>query len=386
MHRVRTAVGEMCRTVVHLAAAAWRSPDRFQWFSDYLELHGLRGFVRLAVAFTTVLISSIPFINMASPDGASDPVRYATATVAGVGGTALALLWVTTSWPDRRRSIAFVAAADVLIALGIVSDSAPLAGLAGATVFAVIGGYCAFFHGTRVLVAHVAAVVLVTLALAVMTALAGDPAMAVSKGIVVLLANMVIPVTSQILLGMLSSDSVESRRDPLTQLPNRRGLEQAVASVGRYRPRGSDDVVVAIVLDLDAFKRVNDARGHECGDLVLAETARRLAAAIADTDIPCRMGGEEFVVVGRRPLREVAVLAERIRTAVLAPNQGLRVTASVGVAWADAESMSADSAETVVENLIRSADRAMYDAKRSGGNRVRLHTDADTDDAGSCAG
>lgn len=385
MHRVRTAVGEMRRTVVHLAAAVWRTPDRFQWFSDYLEMHGLRGFVRLAVAFTTILTSCIPFINMASPDGATDPVRYATATVAGVGGTALGLLWLTTSWPDRRRSIAFVAAADLFIALGIFSDSAPLAGLTGAAVFAVVGGYCAFFHGTRILVAHVAWVVLVTVTLAVMTAVAGDPALAASKGLVVVLTNLVIPVTSQVLLGMLGSDSVESRLDPLTHLPNRRGLEQAVASVGRYRPRVSDDVVVAIVLDLDAFKRVNDARGHECGDLVLAETARRLAAAIADTDIPCRMGGEEFVVVGRRPLREVAVLGERIRSAVMAPNQGLRVTASIGVAWADAESMSTDSAETLVENLIRAADRAMYDAKRSGGNRVRLHTGPD-DTAEECAG
>ncbi|MCX6469398.1 MAG: GGDEF domain-containing protein [Corynebacteriales bacterium] len=378
---MRTAVGEMCRTVLHLAAAAWRKPDRFQWFSDYLEMHGLRAFVRIAVALTTVLISIIPFINMASPGGASDPTRHTTAVIAGVGGTALAVMWLTTSWPDRRRSIAFVASADVFITLGLFSDSAPLAGLAGATVFAVVGGYCAFFHGTRVLVAHIAAATVVIGVLVMMTALAGDPAMAVSKGMVVMLANLVIPVTSQVLLGMLSSDSVESRRDPLTQLPNRRGLEQAVASVGRYRPRGADDVVVAIVLDLDAFKRVNDVRGHECGDLVLAETARRLAAAIADTDIPCRMGGEEFVVVGRRPLREVAVLAERVRCAVLAPNQGLRVTASVGVAWADAESMSADRAETLVENLIRSADRAMYDAKRSGGNQVRLHTDRDDADS-----
>ncbi|KQR99590.1 hypothetical protein ASG12_01930 [Williamsia sp. Leaf354] len=375
----------MRRTVVHLAAAAWTKPDRFQWFSDYLELHGLRGFVRIAIAFTTVLTSSIPFINMASPDGASDPARYTTAAIAGVGGCALALMWVTMSWPDRRRSVAFVAFADIFIALGLFSDGVPLAGLAGATVFAVVGGYCAFFHGTRVLVAHIAAATVVIGVLAVMTAVAGDPAMAVSKGMVVILANVVIPLTSQVLLGMLSSDSVESRRDPLTQLPNRRGLEQAVASVGRYRPRGADDVVVVIVLDLDAFKRVNDARGHECGDLVLAETARRLATTIAANDIPCRMGGEEFVVVGRRPLREVAVLGERIRSAVMAPNQGLRVTASIGVAWADAESMSTDSAETLVENLIRAADRAMYDAKRSGGNRVRLHTGPD-DTAEECAG
>ncbi|MGJ0118718.1 diguanylate cyclase [Williamsia sp. MIQD14] len=374
---MRSAVGEMRRTVLHLAVAAWGKPDRFQWFSDYLEMHSLRAFVRLAVAFTTALISIIPFVNMASPDGAAGPVRYTTAVIAGVGGCALAVLWMTTAWPDRRRSITFVALADVFITLGLFSDSLPLAGLAGATVFAVVGGYCAFFHNTRVLAAHVAMVTLVTAVLATMTAVAGDPAMAISKAMVVILVNLVIPATSQVLLGMLSSDSVESRRDPLTQLPNRRGLEQAVASVGRYRPRGPDDVVVAIVLDLDAFKRVNDARGHECGDLVLAETAHRLAATIGDADIPCRMGGEEFVVVARRPLGEAAVLAERIRTAVLAPNQGLRVTASVGVAWADAEAMSVDSAATVVENLIRSADRAMYDAKRSGGNRVRLHTDRD---------
>ncbi|MGU3291194.1 GGDEF domain-containing protein [Williamsia sp. M5A3_1d] len=382
---MRDAVGEMRRTVVHLAAAAWSKPDRFGWFSDYLEMHSLRSFVRIAVAFTTALTSCIPFINMASPDGASSAVRYTTAVIAGGGGCVLAVLWLTTPWPDRRRSIAFVGAADAFIAIGLFSDSAPLAGLTGATLFAVVGGYCAFFHGTRVLVAHIATVMLVTVVLATMTAVGGDPAMAISKGIVVVLANLVIPATSQVLLGMLSSDSIESRRDPLTQLPNRRGLEQAVASVGRYRPRGHDDVVAAIVLDLDAFKRVNDARGHECGDLVLAETARRLAEVIGDTDIPCRMGGEEFVVVARRPLGEVAVLAERIRSAVPAPNQGLRVTASVGVAWADAEAMSADSAATVVENLIRSADRAMYDAKRSGGNRVRLHTDPD-DAADSRAG
>ncbi|GLK80805.1 PleD family two-component system response regulator [Methylopila turkensis] len=157
--------------------------------------------------------------------------------------------------------------------------------------------------------------------------------------------------------------------DGLTGLHNRRYLEMHLQSLldqatARNRP------LSALMVDIDHFKAVNDTHGHDVGDEVLREVARRLKASVRGIDLACRLGGEEFVVV--MPETDAAVarlVAERIRSRlasepvasrVAAP---LAVTASIGVATFHPE---ADDAAA----LIKRADVALYRAKREGRNRV----------------
>lgn len=155
-------------------------------------------------------------------------------------------------------------------------------------------------------------------------------------------------------------------RDPLTDLLNRRGFEAAVA---RIRPEFTGSAL--LLLDLDRFKRVNDAHGHDAGDAVLRELSLRLTRALQGRGIIGRLGGEELVVFLPSILpRDARQVAERLRVSVnreafaLLSGLGLSVTVSIGGAW------SPDPIDLAA--LLARADRALYAAKDSGRDCCRL--------------
>lgn len=155
--------------------------------------------------------------------------------------------------------------------------------------------------------------------------------------------------------------------DGLTGLPNRVLLRDRIELALAASER-SGTYVALVFLDLDHFKSVNDSLGHDAGDLVLAEVARRLARVVRPTDTIARIGGDEFVacypeVPGRE---EAEVLAERLLAAVTEPvwlgDRFVPVAASAGLTL----SGYGDDAPT----LLRQSDAAMYAAKRAGRGRV----------------
>ena len=161
--------------------------------------------------------------------------------------------------------------------------------------------------------------------------------------------------------------------DPLTGLHNRRYMfGQLDALVARAVQDG--DPVACLMLDIDYFKKINDGFGHDAGDEVLREFAVRLASNVRAVDLPCRYGGEEFVVVMPDTSLEAAErIAERIRLHVGgAPfrvangRDVLNVTISIGVA-------ATLGAHDTPEALLKRADEALYEAKGSGRNRVISH-------------
>ncbi len=162
----------------------------------------------------------------------------------------------------------------------------------------------------------------------------------------------------------------EAQLDSLTGCLNRRSFgDQFQKEAERSRRLGLG--VAVLFLDLDRFKALNDRFGHGIGDLVLERVARRVEGALRDTDLLFRWGGEEFVVLMPHTLAaEVAGIAERVREAVAGrplltlPGDGeLAITTSVGAASTDR--FPADSSA-----LVGAADRACYEAKRLGRDRV----------------
>ncbi len=159
---------------------------------------------------------------------------------------------------------------------------------------------------------------------------------------------------------------VQASTDALTGLPNRRYFDEYVSLMAQRRRAG--DAVGILMVDIDKFKVLNDTHGHATGDQVLRAVAGAIVAAVREDDVPARFGGEEFVVLLRNPDSGVALeVGERIRTAVRdldLRRHGVRgVSVSVGVAVADGP-------ETSIDELIESADRALYRAKRAGRDRV----------------
>lgn len=158
--------------------------------------------------------------------------------------------------------------------------------------------------------------------------------------------------------------------DGLTGLHNRRYLDTHLRTLfARAKVRGRP--LTICITDIDRFKQVNDVYGHDAGDEVLKEFAGRIRSMVRGADLACRFGGEEFVVVmPDTPAEVAATVAERLRGMIEARPFQLRsgetplmLTASMGIATIGPR------VETP-EQLLKQADRALYEAKNSGRNRV----------------
>ena len=157
----------------------------------------------------------------------------------------------------------------------------------------------------------------------------------------------------------------QALRDPLTGLYNRRFMEDSLQRFVRLADREQREISLLMV-DLDHFKRLNDEHGHAFGDQVLRETASTLLGALRETDIVCRYGGEELVVIlPDCPLERAADKAEflRLRIEELSNTHGTEISASFGVASLPHTSQS-------VTDLLSAADAALYRAKQGGRNQV----------------
>ena len=168
---------------------------------------------------------------------------------------------------------------------------------------------------------------------------------------------------------MAEQMAFQASHDGLTGLANRtmfmERLEEAMRHVGRRRAS-----LAVLFIDLDRFKLVNDRADHSAGDRVLCEMANRLTAMTRGVDLVARFGGDEFVAFAEVDHENDALdMAERIRSGLSEPvaigGGHLVVTASVGVV------MTADGS-TSPAALLRDADNAMYEAKRSGRDQVVL--------------
>lgn len=153
--------------------------------------------------------------------------------------------------------------------------------------------------------------------------------------------------------------------DYLTGLANARAFYDAAArELSRARRYGH--AMAVGYLDLDGFKAVNDARGHAAGDELLRAVADTIRADLRASDVAARLGGDEFgVLLPQTDARSAQAVADKLHERVDAElaRRGLAVTASIGMATAPAPLESA-------ERLIREADRLLYEAKRTGKDRV----------------
>lgn len=178
-------------------------------------------------------------------------------------------------------------------------------------------------------------------------------------------------------LGRARAEAIyAARTDLLTDLPNRRAVDEWLARVAAHVRRHREPLAV-LMIDLDHFKAINDEHGHEIGDLALQQAAEVLRRSVRSGDIAGRWGGEEFLVVlPTTGVEEAVAVAERLRMAVADADvrvgrneirltvSKVRMTVSIGVA-----SLGEDGD---VEALLRAADAALYKAKAGGRDAVEV--------------
>ncbi|MGZ9262990.1 MAG: diguanylate cyclase domain-containing protein, partial [Candidatus Binatia bacterium] len=179
--------------------------------------------------------------------------------------------------------------------------------------------------------------------------------------------------TSEDLARSESQARHESKHDALSGLPNRVHMVQKIESfLHRHARNRGEQRAVAAYLDIDRFKDINDTLGHDAGDQLIKLVARRLQDSLRAEDFLSRFGGDEFVVLCAPATAQASsALAERIAQAFASPfavnGQRIRVTASVGIAVAPDNGLSADE-------LMRHADIALYEAKNRGRDQAVLFT------------
>ncbi|NOQ29566.1 MAG: diguanylate cyclase [Helicobacteraceae bacterium] len=158
--------------------------------------------------------------------------------------------------------------------------------------------------------------------------------------------------------------------DPLTKLYNRRYLTKISENMLDLSKREKQDLSI-IILDIDKFKNVNDTYGHQVGDDVIVTLSNKLIEQQRKSDIICRYGGEEFVILlPNTSVEGAAIVAEKIRQDIealvikLEVNKELKISASLGISQIDVKK------ENNIELALKRADKALYKAKGSGRNRI----------------
>ncbi|WP_228000324.1 diguanylate cyclase [Mycolicibacterium sp. P1-5] len=338
----------------------WDLPDQFDWMSGYLRARGLARPTKLLMALISAALMLTAVATLTMRD-VPVVIRAIFSVVAVIIGLRYAVLWLR-GWPTRRQSLIMSWVGAGIIAAGCIMQPLPMLALMGCTAMAILGGYAAFFHNTRAIAVNV---VLATVAgvFCALRVIETDGWVPATAGLwLVIELTLAVPLAIQAVVRTLGADVVRSDQDPLTGLLTRRAFYERASTL--LTSPGDDLHLIVVMIDLDKFKRLNDSYGHLAGDQALTAVGWALRETSNNSAIVGRFGGEEFIVIDALLAEEAEHLPTKLCMAIAALPQP--VTASVGATVVRWDSVSA------MDDLIRSADSAMYAAKRAGGNQSRI--------------
>ncbi|WP_165821840.1 GGDEF domain-containing protein [Mycobacterium colombiense] len=340
-------------------------PDQFDWMTAILRERGLLRAAQSTLAVIASMSALVPLTTLLSTRHPTGEVVLINATAA-VFVVAAGVYWLTR-WPTRVQSeIVGVAAATCIAGWSLTQSTAALAAV-GCCAMATNSGYVALFHSNRLLVFDVVLAIAVSVAAAVHLAHESDIGTGIAAFWVITMLNLSFPLGMRGMSRAMGTYAQRADQDSLTGLFNRRGFITALTR--RLAEAGADDAHLTMtMIDLDAFKRINDTFGHAAGDRALIAVAGVLRQHASSTSVLCRAGGEEFLLAATSRSPNAELVSTRLGAAIAALPQGL--TASIGTATAELPPMGTFDVLGLVEKLIDAADSAMYTAKRRGGNQA----------------
>jgi diguanylate cyclase (GGDEF)-like protein len=209
--------------------------------------------------------------------------------------------------------------------------------------------------------------IVLTVFLILVSTLGVDPARTIADPVSVIATLALLAVVISIVLALQAAElhhRDEAILDPLTGLLNRHALGPRFVEIS-HQARLTHQPVCLVLCDVDGFKLINDEHGHDRGDAVLRDVAYELRKRLRSFELAYRLGGEEFLIVLPGVSHaEGQEVAERLRGAIEQSRPtGIQITISIGLSAATGE-------DVVYDTLFKAADRALYEAKRAGRNRV----------------
>ncbi len=327
-----------------------------------LASHDLMTAIRRTVALGCLLFAALSVIvGTSGALSAADPVALSVTGVLA-GGSVAAAVWVLLSPAvlSGRGAIAFGVFADlgVTVVLGVIHQ--PTYAAIGTFALVLPGVFVTMHLARSWLVAHLVYALGVIVAMGVRVTGDEPPAAIVAGGILLGAVVVVTPWTLRQTFANVLGRAERAYHDPVTGVLNRWGLDAALAALQELPPNSPVSVTV---VDVDRFKAVNDAHGHDAGDRVLRQVAEDLSSFAGQRNgIVARTGGEEFAVVVPDRIPDLAAIPS-----VAGGRDGdPSVTLSSGVVTTDMSAVLADGAAGV----IAQADHLMYRSKRAGGGRA----------------
>jgi diguanylate cyclase (GGDEF)-like protein len=340
----------------------------YQFTTNAIIESGYLRTLKVAIGGLCLSMAALGWLSLLHPLGPHGAVSRTVQFVVALSALLVGIWWMIGRWPSYSVAVAFVAWADISVGIATTLLATPEARMSTTIDMALIGLFAALILGTWVLAAHCA------LAAALIIGVTAYSAVVEHMGWFALFPFQAPAVSSVVVLPIVIQAIIEGFRramratarhamqDPMTGLHNRRGMYAAVQPLIARDPA---TILVAAVVDLDRFKQINDGRGHQWGDDVLRAVAVALQSSVRRGDIVARVGGDEFIVIAALDNPErIDSFIERIQTAL--DTAAGTITASVGVAWRSCR----DNDDDFVDAVLRHADRAMYDAKRQGGNQL----------------
>lgn len=292
------------------------------------------------------------------------------ATVLSASAAACCLILGALSATRQQGELVGIVGASA-VAVGSLSQSDALIGLAGCFLIAVLNSFGALAYSMRTVAAAILIATATTGALGIQLAHdTGDPALAVGAVAMICVLNIGLPLAVGAIANTVRSDLRDAECDALTGLYHRRAFLREAAGLSRT-PAGPDAQLVVVMIDIDDFKRLNDTAGHAAGDRALIAIAETLRDQAATSAVIARWGGEEFAVADILSDDDAAELAEQLCRRLAEVPSSVPFTASIGWSGMALRTIGLDAGGGAVDALLIRADSAMYAAKRRGGNQVQ---------------
>jgi len=362
-----------------LLRAWWSDPVDHARQVGYFAERSLAETIQLLTGLFVVLVAAAPVVLTYFMAPQQGWMTYPVAIVFAAVMLPWAVMWWFYPWPSQWVSVGYIAFFDIWVtAVALLAGNWPT-GWFGFNAFTLTSVLLVFFNGPKVLTLHLAWVLASSAALAVRMHVGGHgPLTAVATALGAAVPLVIAPAAIQVGIWPLRHDASASTTDPLTGLLNRRGLQLHFEELlhGKHARTPRRGEITIMVVDLDHFKNINDTYGHAIGDEVLVRCARRAKSVVRGGASVARIGGEEFVIAEVVHSGDGAHLRERVRHAIAAKADRVPVTASVGVIsipLLEFNTAGTDSA-AFHDSAIEQADRAMFEAKRGGSNRVVVST------------
>ena len=364
-------LGQNIRQTTGLLSRWWSLAYDGEWFPRFLAARSMLGTARVVVTFWCAVFVALAVLAQFVKGGATElPERLAAGAACMIALYCMIRWSLGRSWPSHHQSVRFVSLTNICLSLILLAGiHSSFLALTGTVLFVVVANYSSVFHSPRIVTAQItgALFVVALLTIRAVTDPDTDSSLSVSTGFVIGCVIASAAMTVHFLVLYLTDDARHSWRDPLTAALNRRGLHnvwQQLFGVGELQGH----VVLAVVIDVDSFKSVNDKLGHAEGDRMLVTVGRRLNSVVGEVGLVARTGGDEFVILMPVEPRRIEQTVVDIHNSISRPAGRQSISVSVGASvWL---SSTIPDASGTIDRILADADNAMYRAKRRGGDQV----------------